>query len=162
MDRVIYNQPLDEISTTRRDPLGALRVHDGVMYKYVHIKNTTATVAGVAGDAVGYDAEDGVANNQVVIDLTDADNPPVPAGLLMGSVTGTLATSYYGWIQVSGPATLNTTPSGAPGDGHPLYLTTTDKTLGKAVEADSAGVYKTVCAVANDASAKTVLCCFPY
>lgn len=163
-DRQIFNSQITDITTTRRDVLGALRWEDGKLFQYVKIRNTTATVAGVAGDAVAYEAEDGVENFTVVIDLSDADSSPLPAGLLQGSVAGVHSpqVEYYGWIQKTGPATVNQALAGSAADGNPLTIISTDKTLSRAIEADSAGVYKTVCAIANDASAKKVICCFPY
>ncbi len=162
MDRVIFKTNVDEVTTSRKDVLGSLRCEEGKWYKYVHLYNDTATVDGVAGDTVSYDAETGVENNKVVLDLSDSDTVPVPAGVLCGTVDGTVDTSYYCWIQLTGPCTLNQTIAGSPSDGHPLYQSTTDKTLTKAVEADSAGVYKTVCAICNDASAKKVILCYPH
>lgn len=162
-DRQIFHSDLTDVDTSARDPLGAIRWDRGKKYKYVKIRNTTATVAAVAGDVVGYEAEDGVSNHTVVIDLSDADSPPVPAGVLQGTVAGVHSpqVSYYGWILLTGPFTANQALGGSAGDGHPLYLNATDKTLDKAIEVDTAGVYKTVCAVANDASAKYCLANFP-
>lgn len=157
----VFSTPLDEVSTTQKEPLGAIRFQGGSWYKYCKIKNITATVAGAAGSMVAYEAEDGHANNHVVVDLTDADNPPVAAGALCGTVTGTAGSTYYGWVQFKGRTTVDTAiTSGA--DGVPVYLTTTDKTLAKAVEADSAGNYKGVAGISEDASAKTVLLDCPW
>lgn len=163
MDRQIFSSDLTDVSTSARDPLGSIRWSNGKKYKYVKIRNTTATVAAIAGDIVAYEAEDGVQNHTVCIDLSDADSPPVPAGVLMGTVAGvhSVQVNYYGWIQLTGPFTANQTLGGSAADGQPLYLNATDKTLDKAIEADTAGVYKTVCAIANDASAKYCLANFP-
>lgn len=152
MNRMLFAQQLTEISTTRKEALGALVEVDGKIYKYVQIKNTTATVAGVAGDPVAYGSSNGYESNLVVVDLTDADAVPVGAGFLCGSVTGTAGTSYYGWIQLSGVVTVPTAiTSGVV--GRPVYITTTDKTLAIAVEADSAAAYKQTMGVELTATA---------
>lgn len=162
-DRTIFASQIDEITSSARDTLGALRWHNGKLYKYVKIRNTTATVAGVAGDAVAYEAEDGVENHTVVLDLSDADSQPVPAGIIQGTIAGVHSpqVDYYGWIQLTGPFTANQTLGGSAADGGPLVLGS-DKTLTKAAESDSTAVYKNVCAIANDASAKKCLAMFPH
>lgn len=125
----IFNQPLTEVSTTRKDKLGSLRLENGVWYKYVKLVNDTSTVAGVAGDPVAYDAAGaGIAGNVVVLDLTDADAQPILAGFLMAAVAGVADTAYYLWIQISGPVTVPTAVgSGVIGSG--VMLSTSDKTL---------------------------------
>lgn len=128
--RQIFRTQVTDVGTTAIDTVGALRYEDDKLYKYVQIKNVTATVAGVAGDPVAYaiDSADGPENSKVVIDLTDADAQPVGAGLLMGSVAGVAGTSYYGWIQLTGLATVPTAVgSGVLGSG--FMMSTTDKTL---------------------------------
>lgn len=124
-----------DVDTEAKEVLGTLRYEGNKVYKYCHIKNTTATVAGAAGSLVGYGAAGGYTNNLVVIDLTDADANPIAAGALAGTVTGTAGTSYYGWVQVKGPCTLDTAvTSGAIGSA--FTLSTTDKTGTIALAAD--------------------------
>lgn len=126
---------LADIDTVAKEVLGTLRYENNKVYKYVQIKNTTATVAGAAGSLVGYGAAGGYTNNLVVIDLTDADAAPIAAGALQGTVTGTAGTSYYGWIQIKGAATLDTAVvNGAIGSA--FTLSTTDKTGTLALAAD--------------------------
>lgn len=159
--RQVFKTKLTDVTTDDRDGVGTIRIENNKVYKYVKVQNTTATVAGASGDPVAYDAEDGHTNAHVVIDLTDADAAPICAGFLLATITGTLATAYYCWIQLKGAVTVVTAiTSGA--DGVPVYLTTTDKTLAKAVEADSAGNYKQVCGIAKDASAKTIIADCPW
>jgi len=142
--RQVFNTQLTDVDSSARDTVGSLRWENDKLYKYVKIMNTTATVAGVAGDPVAYFA--GGANIQgedarVVIDLSDADTIPVCAGFLMGTVTGTLTVAYYGWIQLTGAVTVPTAiTSGVV--GNEVYLTTTDKTLAKLVEVDSLGAFR--------------------
>lgn len=119
---------LTDVNSTAQEVLGTLRFDGNKVYKYVEIKNTTATVAGAAGDPVAYFAATGYGNNRVVIDLTDADaTVPFSAGVLCGTITGTLAVAEYGWIQIKGLSTLLTAvTSGAA--GKTFKLSTTDKT----------------------------------
>ena len=159
--KTLFKTQLTDVKSTDVEGVGSLRFENGKVYKWVHFKNTTATVAAAAGSLVGYGAVTGYDNSLVVADLSDADAQVLPAGVTLATITGTLATSYYVWIQIKGYTTLDTAiTSGA--DGAPIYLTTTDKTAAKAVEADSAAVYKNVCGIAIDASAKTVALDCPF
>lgn len=156
-----YLTGIGDVLTTDKEGVGKIRFNDGKWYKWCLIKNTTATVALAAGDPVAYDAEDGYENNHVVADLTDADSSPFCAGCATGTVTGTAGTSYWSWIQIKGLVTVVAAiTSGA--DGVPVYLTTTDKTFAKAVEADSAADYKQVAGIAMDSSAKKVVLDCPF
>lgn len=152
---------LTDVGTTQQNALGEIRWEGGKAYKYVQIKNTTATVAGVAGDVACY-AADGYSDNLVVLDKSDANTAPIGAGVIQAAVTGTAGTSYYGWIQVKGAATLNTALGGSAASGDPLTPGTSDLALTKAAEADSTAVYKHVCAITQDAANKQVVCDFPF
>lgn len=159
--REIFKTKLTDVTTDDRDGVGSIRIENNKVYKYVRVQNTTATVAGASGDPVAYFADTGHDDSRVVIDLTDADAIPICAGFLLATITGTLATAYYCWIQLTGAVTVTVAiTSGA--DGAPVYLTTTDKTLAKAVEVDSAGTYKVVCGIAKDASDKTIIADCPW
>lgn len=144
MIQQIFTSLIGDVDTAARDRVGALRFENDNFYRYVQLKNVTATVAGVAGDPVAY-ASGGAAElttaAKVVLDITDADTIPVCAGFLTGTIVGTAGTSYYTWIQLTGVVAVPTAiTSGVV--GNPVYLTTTDKTLAKSVEADSAAAYK--------------------
>ena len=131
---------------------------DGKKYKYVKVLNETATVAGAAGDVVGYlDSPDATENNTVVTDNTDAATKPVGAGVLTTAVAGVPGTAEYVWVQVQGPFTANQTLAGTPADGDALFLSTTDKTLTLATAADDP-----VCAFAIDASADKCMAAFAF
>lgn len=140
----IFKTQLSDVDSTARDTVGDIRYESGKKYKYVKLKNVTATVAGVAGDPVAYKSggasSDGT-SSEVVLDITDADTIPVCAGFLCGTVTGTAGTSYYCWVQLTGVVTVPTAITNGV-VGNPVYLTTTDKTLAKSVEVDTAGAYK--------------------
>lgn len=157
---------LDRVTTESEFTLGTqVTDFDGKIYKYVQIQNTTATVAGVAGDVVAYGAATGHNVNLVVTDFTDADAAPVGAGVLQAAVAGVLATAEYGWVQIKGRATLNAVIGGTPSDGDQLTASTTDKALTRQLFAGTtpnivpsgAGV-----AVGTDVSAKLVACDFPF
>lgn len=51
---------LTDVNSTAQEVLGTLRFEGNKVYKYVEIKNTTATVAGAAGDPVAYFAATGM------------------------------------------------------------------------------------------------------
>lgn len=130
----------------------------GKKYKYVELKNETATVSGVAGDVVGYlGSPSSSENNTVVTDNSDAATKPVGAGVLGVAVVGTLAVAEYVWIQVTGPFTAAQNLAGTPADGDALYLSTTDLTLTLATAADDP-----VCAYAIDDSADKCMAAFAY
>ena len=128
-------------------------------FRYVKLRNETATVAVVAGDMLAYLASpvagSGATLNDefhtVVSDNTDAATKPIAAGMAMASAAGVLATTYYGWVQTGGFAIVNQTIAGTPADGDGLFLSTTDKTLTLATAADDP-----ICAYAIDESAKMV------
>lgn len=125
---------LTDVNSTAQEVLGTLRNDGNKWYKYVEIKNS-ATVAGVATDAVVYFAATGYGNNRVCIRAADGDaTVPFAAGVLMSTVAGVAATSEYGWIQIKGLSTLSTAvTSGAA--GRVFKMSTTDKTASVATAA---------------------------
>lgn len=130
-----------------------IEMQPGKKYKYVQYNSGAGAVAAVAGNVCYYYAPGGAsagATTVVTSDLSDSAN--VGAGVLQTALT----TGYYGWIQVTGAATLNTALT-AGADGNALTpVGATDGTLDV-----SALVTDHKCAVAIDASAKIVMCCFP-
>ena len=152
---------LTEVLLSDKEGVGCLRWEGNKCYKWCLFKNTTATVAGAAGTCVAYDAEDGHSNSHVVADLNDADSVPICAGTTGAAVTGTLATSYWCWIQIKGLVTVDTAITNGV-DGTLCYLTTTDKTLAQASEADSAADYVQTVGIVADASAQTVILDCPF
>ena len=143
---------LTETATTDVEGVGALRVErdsDGEkMYKWV--KYSAGAVAAVAGNVAYYVTATGYATQTVTSDLSASAE--IGAGVLQAVI----ADGSYGWIQVGGLATL--TPALTAGvDGDPLTPTgASDGTLDVVAVATSA-----VCAYADDASAKTIICAFP-
>ncbi len=150
------------VITTRVDSsaqyaLGTIYEHfNGKKFKYVNLNNTSATVAGAAGDIAAYGLS-GVNDNLVVLDNNDAATKPIGAGVVMATITGTQTTSYYVWLQVTGAFTANNNLLGSPSDGDALYLSTTDKVLTLATAADDP-----VCAYADDDSADECIAAFAY
>lgn len=122
-----FVQALTEVSSTAKDQVGDLRREGNKTYMYVKLQNTTATVAGVAGDPVAYAVADSAADTpHVVTDHSDAAAVPVFAGVLVAAVAGVLATAYYLWIQVGGPVTSNPAVVGTIGQA--IKLAAADKT----------------------------------
>tara|TARA_R100001377_G_scaffold84455_1_gene68047 strand:+ start:2865 stop:3338 length:474 start_codon:yes stop_codon:yes gene_type:complete len=130
----------------------------GKKYKYVELRNETATVAGAIGDVVGYLGSPSASeNNTVVTDNSDAATKPVGAGVLGVAVVGTLAVAEYVWVQVSGPFTAGTNLAGTPADGDAVFLSTTDLTLTLATAVDDP-----ICAYVIDDSADKCMAAFAY
>lgn len=152
-----------QVDTTAQFTPGAIgAVFDGVfkVYKYVKYAEGTGTLDLAAGDVVYYVDDTGYAAATVTADVSDATGQEIGAGVAQAAVT---VNGSYFWAQIKGPATLSTALGGTAGDGDPLTAVgAADKALTKAAEADSTGVYKPVVAIAVDASAKEIICEFPF
>lgn len=126
----------------------------GKIYKFVQYDTGAGPVAAVAGNVCYYYAPGGVsagATTVVTSDLSDS------AGLGAGVLQSAPADGEYCWIQIKGPATL-TTALTAGADGNALTAVgATDGTLDV-----SALVTDSIVAYAVDASAKIVMCDFPW
>lgn len=122
-------------------------------YKYLQYNSGAGAVAAVAGNVAYYYAVSGTSAGQTTICTSDVtDSGGVGAGVLQAVIP----TGSYGWLQITGPATL-TTALTAGADGNALTAVgTTDGTLDV-----SAAVTDAIVAYAIDASAKIVLCAFP-
>ncbi len=121
------------------------------LYKWVQYDTGSGSVAAVSGNVAYYYTLDGYKLNQVTSDLSDSVE--IGAGVLQSAPTD----GQYCWVQIKGPATLNTALT-AGADGDPLTPAgATDGTLDVA-----AAVTDNVCAIAGDISAKEVVCDFPF
>lgn len=123
---------------------------DGKVYKFVKYDTGAGPVAAVAGNVCYYYQDDGYALNIVTSDLSDSVN--IGAGVLQSAP----GDGEYCWIQIRGSATI--TPALTAGaDGNALTpVGATDGTLDV-----SALVTDHICAIAEDASAKLIICMFP-
>lgn len=125
----------------------------GNLYKYVKYNGGAGSVAAVAGNFVFNYAPSGAsagATTEVTSDVTDS------GGIGMGVLQAVIATGGYGWIQITGTATL-TTALKAGADGNALTAVGTDDgTLDV-----SAAVTDFICATAVDATAKIVFLTCP-
>lgn len=129
-------------------------------YKFVKYSDGTGNLDLVAGDVVYYVDDTGYTAHTVTADVSDSTGAEVGAGVVMATVTTDLSLM---WIQIKGAATVSVTPEDSAGDGEPLTCVGAgDKALTRAKEADSTGVYKSVVAYAQDASAKEIICDFPF
>lgn len=128
--------------------------HDNKRYRFVRYRAGAGTVAAAAGNMAYFYAPGGTSTgvtNEVTSDLSDSNE--VGAGALQAVI----ADGDYGWIQVTGVATL-TTALTAGADGDPLTPTgSTDGTLDVTADATSP-----ICAYAIDASAKIVMLACPH
>lgn len=134
--------------------LGDIAFVGAKVYKFVQYKTAAGSVAAVAGNVAYYYAPSGVSagsTTAVTSDLSDS------AGLGAGVLQSAPANNEYCWVQIKGPATLNTALT-AGGDGNALTpVGSTDGTLDV-----SALVTDAICAYAIDATAKIVMCDFPW
>lgn len=122
---------------------------DGQVYKFVKYNNGTAVDA-VVGNVCYYFEDDGYSLNIVTCDLSESSN--IGAGVLMSAIPDL----GYGWIKIRGSHVL-TTALTAGADGNALTAVgATDGTLDV-----SAAVTDHICAIAEDASAKLIVCLFP-
>lgn len=129
-------------------------------YKFVLYAEGTGALDLAAGDVVYYVDDTGYGASTVTADVSDATGQEIGAGVAVAAVT---ADASYFWVQIKGAATVNQTIGGTAGDGDPLTCVgAADKALTKAAESDTAAVYKPVVAIAVDASAKEIICDFPY
>jgi hypothetical protein len=130
-----------------------VEAYDGKKYKYMQYNTGAGSVAAVAGNAAYYYAPGGASAGATTVITSDlSDSAGVGAGILQSVITN----GSYGWIMVTGVATLNL-PLTAGLDGNALTpVGATDGTLDV-----SALVTDHICAVAIDASAKIILCMFP-
>lgn len=129
-------------------------------YKFVLYAEGTGALDLAVGDVVYYVDDSGYGASTVTADVSDATGQEIGAGVACAAVT---ADATYFWVQIKGPATVNQTIGGTPGDGDPLTCVgAADKALTKAAESDTAAVYKPVVAFAVDASAKEIIADFPF
>lgn len=150
----IAGMKLDRVDTTPQFQLGAVgQTSDGKKYKYVQYNAGAGSVAAVAGNVVYYYGASGAsAGDTTIVTMDITDSVGVGAGVLQAVITD----DGYGWIQITGPATL-TTALTAGADGNALTaIGATDGTLDV-----SALVTDAVVAYAIDASAKIIMCAFP-
>lgn len=134
-------------------PGQVVQMQDGKRYKYVQYNSGAGPVAAVAGNVCYYYAPGGAsagATTVVTSDLSDS------AGVGAGVLQAVIPNGSYGWVQVTGAATI--TPALTAGaDGNALTpVGATDGTLDV-----SALVTDSICAYAIDASAKIIMCAFP-
>ncbi len=127
---------------------------DGKIYKFVQYDTGAGAVAAVSGNVCYYYAPSGAsagATTVVTSDLSDS------AGLGAGVLQSAPADGEFCWIQIKGPATI--TPALTAGaDGNALTAVgATDGTLDV-----SALVTDSIVAYAVDASAKIIMCDFPF
>lgn len=149
-----FASKLTDVDTVARDQLGTLRFEGNKVYKYVKYNQGSGVVAAAAGNIAYYmggATPVGHATNEVTSDLSDSVN--IGAGVLMGVIPH----GGFGWVQITGPATI--TPALTAGaDGNALTpVGATDGTLDV-----SAAVTDHICAIAEDASLKKILCMFPF
>lgn len=151
---VELTQTYASLTEGRTPSVGEIVWIQGKAYKFVQYETAAGSVAAVAGNIAYYYAPSGASagsSTVVTSDLSDS------AGLGAGVLQSAPADGEYCWIQIKGRATI--TPAlTAGGDGNALTAVgATDGTLDV-----SALVTDAVVAYAVDASAKIIMCDFPF
>ena len=94
----IWSQNLDEISSTARETLGALRFSDdGRAYRYGQLIDQ----AGAQGEVV-YDASATEGEFKYTTDYTGGSGTSVKVAGVIHHDVSTFTINYYGWFQVGG------------------------------------------------------------
>lgn len=153
----IFTTALTETADFDKEGVGAIRFEGNSVYKWVKFNNGAGSVAAIAGDCAYYYGVSGDAvtggyeNNEVTMDRTDAY---MGAGVFQAIIPD----ANWGWIQIRGPATLTQAlTAGADGNA----LTHVGAGADGALDV-SAAVTDAVVAFATDASAKKIVCNFPF
>lgn len=154
----MYIQGLDptKVSSTAEFAVGTIGMdYSGKIYKYVQYDTGAGSVAAVAGQVAYYYAVSGTSAGQTTIVTSDlTDTAGIGAGVLQSAPTD----GQYCWIQIKGPATLSIALT-AGGDG--AQLTPTGAGADGTLDVSTASTDH-ICASAIDASAKIILCDFPF
>ncbi len=147
-------QTYDSLGDGKTPAIGTTAFINGKVYKFVQYDTGAGPVAAVSGNVCYYYAPGGVSAGSTTVVTSDlSDSANVGAGVLQSAPTD----GQYCWIQIKGPATLNTALT-AGADGNALTpVGATDGTLDV-----SALVTDSVCAYATGPSAKIVMCDFPW
>jgi hypothetical protein len=147
----IIGLDITDVSTTAKFKLGTIAGDIGAngpqkTYKYINY----VTNVGVAGQVAYYGTASGYENSRVSSDISATVS--IGAGVLQAA----MPTNTYGWVQISGPATLSIALT-AGADGNALTAPgATDGTLDVA-----SAVTDPICAFAADVSEKKIICMFP-
>jgi hypothetical protein len=149
----IFATQLSDLDTFDKEGVGTVRQEGNKVYKYVKFVPGTATVAIVAGSAVGYKT---IAGCVVTADSTDViGSGALGAGMAVAAQAG--SATLYGWVQVHGLVTaMPNAATGAAGNG---LIMGTDGLLAVAAAATNNVVATMVDATA---SANKVFAHFPY
>lgn len=147
---LISGVDVTKVDTSAEFALGSIFCdEDGKKYKYIQYSEEAAAVDGVLGEVAYYVAAD-TTGYTVTSDLSASDE--VGAGVLQANISD----NEYGWVQVTGVATLSIALTAAT-DGAPYTPTgASDGTLDVATAATDA-----ICAFGLDTSANIILCAFP-
>lgn len=140
-------------TTPKFTPGVVYQAANGKKYKYVQYNSGAGLVAAVAGNIAYYYAPSGASAGATTVVTSDVSDS---AGLGAGVLQAVLASGEYGWVQITGPATI--TPALTAGaDGNAL----TGVGAGDGTLDVSALVTDPIVAYAVDASAKIIMCAFP-
>ena len=145
-------------STEQTDTLGDIRLENGKFYKYVNFNQATMTAT--AGDCVAYIGSTGYVSNVVTVDYSEAGVKRIGAGIV--GVAISTSEDRYIWIQIKGLATVATALGGSATDGSELVLEGAANAAMDMLVKSTGATQETVFAIAEDATAKTIICDFPF
>jgi hypothetical protein len=151
----IIGLDITDVSTTAKFKLGTIAGDIGAngpqkTYKYIQYVVGSAGAAGVVGEVAYYSFNTGYANSVVTSDISSA------VGIGAGVLQAIMTQNTYGWVQISGHATLSIALT-AGADGNALTAPgATDGSLDVA-----SAVTDAICAFAADVSTKEIVCMFP-
>jgi hypothetical protein len=156
--KVTFKSQLTDVDTTAMEDLGAIRMDENGVHKYVQFGATrTTNVSGalVAGDVVCYVL--GTTADLDLMTLVDEANTAVGAGVVEAAVAAT-GGPFYGWVKIKGTVTLSGTPAGSPAAGDELTpASASAKSLTKRATDNGQSV-----GVLVDATNFVMNCNFPY
>lgn len=148
------DQTYTSLDEGKTPALGDVVELQGKTYKFIQYKEGAAAVDGVSGEvAYIYGAAGASAGDLHVVTSDLSDSISVGAGVLQANISD----NEYGWIQVTGPATLSIALT-AGGDGAAL----TPVGAGDGTLDVTAALTDPICAFAIDASANIIMCAFPH
>lgn len=123
-----FHPALTDLDTTAQAVLGTIYELDNKRYKYVKFSGTTIFAA---GDVACYVVTD------TSLQTCDALNTVLGAGVVQVAVpTGTVV---YGWIQISGMATVSTTVGNSAAQGDRVAVTGTGSANSAFTKAGTSG-----------------------
>lgn len=166
MDTVIGINPSEKVSAAdiangkgfALGTVGRIDATSQKVYKFVKYNDGTSAIVDIAiGDVLVYWAATGYTANEATADNSDGGALPIGAGVNQHDASSVdIATGDGIWVQIKGPATVTAIAAGADGNG-----LTCAGAADRGIEVIG-GVTEPLVGYAEDDSALTIVCDFPY